>query len=395
MAGVYIHIPFCASRCIYCGFYSTVLLEYRRRYVDAVCHEMVLRQGYLPDESLIETIYLGGGTPSQLSGEELRLLFDNINKVYALSPTPEVTMECNPDDITPDYAATLGRLPINRVSMGAQTFDDARLAFLHRRHTAADVSRAVNLLRKAGIGNISIDLMFGFPGETLDDWQRDIEAALSLCVEHISAYSLMYEEGTVLYDALKRGKLQATSSDGSISPSKPIDEELSLKMYETLIDSLARAGYEQYEISNFAWAKAGSMKGETISDYCSHHNSSYWQAIPYIGLGAAAHSYDGRSRQWNVSNLLHYMTAIEQRKVPFEREILDDDTRYNDLITTALRTREGIRLTALQPKYRDYLLKNARTSLRSGHLVIDGDSIHLTRSGLFVSNSVMSDLIWI
>ena len=375
MAGIYIHIPFCASRCVYCGFYSTVRLNERQAYVDAVCREMELRGPYVAvSPQPVETLYLGGGTPSQLSGNQLSQLFHHINKVYGtdLSTLKEVTIECNPDDITVEYAATLSQFPITRVSMGAQTFDDARLRFLRRRHHADDVRTAVSRLRHAGIGNISIDLMFGFPGETLAVWQRDIDAALGKGVEHISAYSLMVEEGTALQRMVDAGTCH------------PIDEEGAAAMYDTLIDRLTAAGYEHYEISNFA-----------RPSFRSRHNSNYWNATPYIGLGAAAHSYDGQSRQWNVSDIDRYIASIRSGVVPCEREVLNDDTRYNDLITTALRTREGIHLPSLEKKYRDYLLENARQSLRNGHLAIDGDNIHLTRSGLFISDSVMSDLIYI
>ena len=191
-AGLYIHVPFCASRCIYCGFYSTTQLPLRQAYADALCREMTL----LPYQPRLATIYLGGGTPSQLSHDQLAQLFDHIyNKVYEVSPDAEVTMECNPDDIRPGM---FSGLPVNRVSMGAQTFSDERLRFLHRRHSAKEVDQAVDCLRRDGIGNISIDLMFGFPDETLDDWRSDIQHALALQPEHISAYGLMYEEGTPL-----------------------------------------------------------------------------------------------------------------------------------------------------------------------------------------------------
>ena len=226
MAGIYIHIPFCKSRCIYCAFYSTTDPSLRQRYVDAVCREMVIR-GERREERLrvgeqssgmrgtIDTIYLGGGTPSQLTVDQLRQLFIYINKVYGqnqslfyllspLSSNTEVTIECNPDDITPEYAEALSQLPVNRVSMGAQTFDDQRLHFLHRRHTANQVQQAVSRLREAGISNISIDLMYGFPGETIEQWERDIDSALSLDVEHLSAYCLSIEEGTPLYKLHKR-----------------------------------------------------------------------------------------------------------------------------------------------------------------------------------------------
>lgn len=365
MNGLYIHIPFCATRCIYCDFYSTTHLPLQDRYVDALCREMELR----PDRSPIATIYIGGGTPSQLSAENLARLFHYIYKVYDVDPGAEITMECNPDDIGPDM---LAGLPVNRVSMGAQTFSDERLRFIRRRHTAAQVDHAIHLLRSQGIGNISIDLMFGFPGETLADWQQDIDHVLSLHPEHISAYGLIYEEGTPLYRLLEQGKV------------KEIDEQLSLDMYGTLIDRLTAEGYEHYEFSNFA------LPGRR-----SRHNASYWHNVPYIGLGASAHSYDLGTRRWNVADIRSYMESIEQGILPYEEETLDDDTRYNDLITTALRTREGILLAALPTDQREFLLRNAEPHIDRGLLLLNDGRLHLSRAGIMVSNSVMSDLMMV
>ena len=232
MTGIYIHIPFCASRCIYCAFYSTTSLDLRQRYVDAVCDEMSMRAAH----NNITTIYLGGGTPSQLSMTQLQQIFDALYKYNNVAADAEVTIEVNPDDISVELAAVLQQLPINRVSMGAQTFDNARLRFLRRRHTAQQVIEAVTRLRQADIQNISVDLMYGFPGETLEDWKRDIDAALELQVEHLSAYCLSIEEGTPLHQMNMKAS----------------DEEVERQMYYTLIDRLEAAGFEHYEISNFA-----------------------------------------------------------------------------------------------------------------------------------------------
>ncbi len=367
MAGIYIHIPFCKSRCIYCAFYSTTDLRWRQRYVDAVCREWQLRSHEMSTPAT--TVYFGGGTPSQLTPQQLRQL------LTALPPSaPEVTIEANPDDITPAYAAILSQLSINRVSMGAQTFDDQRLHFLHRRHTSGQVKEAVHHLRNAGIRNISIDLMYGFPGETLSDWERDIDATLALDVEHISAYCLTVEKGTPLFYQMRNEQLEMRNGS----------EELERAMYERLIDKLEAAGYEHYEISNFA--KPG---------FRSRHNSSYWQDVPYIGLGAAAHSYDGKCRSWNVSDIRQYMEATERGERLFESETLDDDTHYNDRITVALRTREGLDLTTLSPKHRRYCLKEAQRFIDDGELRIDGNHLSLTRKGLFISDYIMSSLIYI
>lgn len=375
MSSLYIHIPFCRTRCIYCGFYSTTCDSIQNDYVSALDKEMALRHDYLPSVH-INTVYLGGGTPSQLTPENLRRLFSYIYNRYDVADDAEITMECNPDDITPEYAELIGSLPINRVSMGAQTFSDERLRFIRRRHNAAEVRTAVELLRKNGIKNISIDLMFGFPGETADDWHSDITEALKLDVEHISAYSLMFEEGTPLYKMLEEGKVCDT------------DEELSVRMYDDLITTLTENGYVHYEISNFS--RPGMH---------SRHNSAYWEDIPYIGLGAAAHSYNRKTRQWNVADLKKYISSINSGEVPFESEEIDMFTAYNDAITTMLRMRDGIDLVRFKERFgtelHDYLLRNARNSISAGHLINENNHLHLTRQGIFISNDVMSDLIYV
>ena len=374
MAGLYIHIPFCASRCIYCSFYSTTRLDLRQQYVDAVCREMGMRMlpsAFATDPPTISTVYLGGGTPSQLTVAQLHQLFDTLY-IYKVEQNAEITIEMNPDDVTPQYAAALTGLGINRVSMGAQTFDDQRLRFLHRRHTAAQVSEAVCILRNAGVRNISIDLMYGFPGETIDDWQRDIDAVLALDVEHLSAYCLMVEEGTALYRMMNKG-----------GDFLMCDEETERTMYEQLTDRLTAVGYEHYEISNFA-----------RPDYRSRHNSSYWHDMPYIGLGAAAHSYDGVCRSWNVSDICSYINAVNHGELPSEGETLDDDTRYNDRIATALRTSDGLDLATLTDRHRQYCIQEAQPFIKDELLSLTDNRLVLTRRGIFVSDMVMSALVW-
>ena len=382
MAGLYIHIPFCASRCIYCGFYSTTQQSLHQQYVDMLCHEMDLRQTEITREqaennNTITTIYLGGGTPSMLSEIQIEQIFTHIYKVWGKHlDLRELTIECNPDDVTEAFAAHLVTLNINRISMGAQTFNDNRLKFLHRRHNRVEIMQAVEHLRHAGIKNISIDLMFGFPEETIEEWKTDLQEAIKLNVEHISAYSLMYEEGTPLFRMKQQQKV------------KEISEDTSRAMYETLIDTLTKAGYEHYEISNFA--RPG---------YRSLHNSSYWHEIPYIGLGASAHSYSHGMRKWNISNIKTYMDSISRNCLPHEIEILDQNTQYNDLVTTTLRTREGINLTDFSKKYGEarlnYLLHEAKPHLDLGNMELSKHHLSLTRKGLFTSDDIMSDLIYI
>ena len=374
MAGLYIHIPFCASRCIYCGFYSTTRLDLRQQYVDALIRELVEvgKSKMLKDDS-ISTVYLGGGTPSQLTIPQLHQLFDAIYIYNKVESGAEVTIEMNPDDVSVPYADTLRQLGINRVSMGAQTFDDERLRWLNRRHTVAQVGQAVTILRAAGIRNISIDLMYGFPDETIDDFVHDIDEAIKLDVEHISAYCLMIEEGTELYR--RYGDKRVREYDDS-------KEETERKMYELLIDKLTAAGYEHYEISNFA-----------RPSFRSRHNSSYWTGVPYIGLGAAAHSFDGHLRSWNVSDIRQYIAAVNRDERLNEEEVLSATDFYNERVMLGLRTCEGVDLSALSDDERNYCIQEAQPFLSDDILLLTDNRLVLTRKGLFVSDYVISSLM--
>ena len=392
MAGLYFHIPFCASRCIYCGFYSTITPHAEKAntmdlYVDALCKEAITEKNYLFGEysntaERIETIYFGGGTPSQLQACHIEKIFRCIADNYAdrmLNYSDmEISLECNPDDITPEFAENLRHLPINRISMGAQTFSDERLKFLRRRHKASDVRTAIERLRCVGIENISIDLMFGFPNETIEQWQLDIDKAIALNVEHISAYSLMYEEGTPLYQLLQKGKV------------KDMDEELYRTMYDTLIDRLALANYEQYEISNFA-----KLAHTAVSPFRSRHNSAYWANKPYLGIGASAHSYNLSTRRWNVDDLQKYIDGITNNRPIYEAEIIDANTHYDDMVTTALRTKSGIDLSTLPSPYKEHIAKASAPLVSQGLLAITDNHLHLTRNGIYVSDFVMSELMYV
>lgn len=373
--GVYIHIPFCQSRCIYCGFYSTTKSSLKDRYANAIIREMQLRQtelsalGSTDDPCTLDTIYIGGGTPSTLPHESIERIIATTNSLFNGEPR-ETTIEMNPDDVCQEYVMAVKAAGVNRISMGIQTFNNERLRFIRRRHTSEQAKRAVETIRKAGIGNISIDLMFGFPNETLDDWKADITEAIAMHPSHISAYSLMYEEGTPLFNKLQQGEISQ------------VDEETSLAMYSTLIDSLAENGYEHYEISNFA-----------LPGFRSLHNSSYWHDTPYLGFGASAHSYDNKTRSWNVADLDAYIQAIEHEERPYEAEDIDTDTHYNDLVTTALRTCDGLNLEDITPPYRKFALASAKESISNGLLALRNNHLILTKKGLFVSDMVMSDLI--
>ena len=375
MAGIYIHIPFCKQRCSYCAFYSTTLYNIRERYVNALCKEIAMRKEYAGG-TLIETIYLGGGTPSTLSMEQLKRICDTVYAAYQVSPAPEVTIECNPDDLTPDFLAQLKVLPFNRISMGVQSFNDTQLKRLGRRHDAAKARQAVANARSAGYSNISIDLIFALPGSTIDEWEHDLESAIALRPDHLSAYNLTYEEGTPMHRALERGDFTELSEEDNIT------------QFQMLISRLKEAGYSHYEISNFA------LPGRE-----SRHNSSYWNDTPYIGCGAAAHSYNGTSRQWNIADIQEYIKGIENGNPVFEIEELTEEERYNDTILTRLRTAEGIPLEWMKKKFgkrlNDYMQSAAEKEIALGNLKENNRQLSLTEKGIFISDAVIRELIYV
>ena len=375
MAGIYIHTPFCKRRCIYCDFFSTTQSEKKPAYVHALCQELDMRKNYLEGED-IETIYLGGGTPSQLSQKELEEIFSTLYNIYKVKDNAEITLEANPDDLTPEYVHMLRTLPINRISMGIQTFQEETLKLLHRRHTARQAIEAFQRCREADFQNISIDLMYGLPGETLDTWKENLQQAIALRPEHISAYHLIYEEGTALWKLREQHQIEEA------------DEDLSVTLFRTLIEELTHAGYEHYEISNFC-----------LSELHSRHNSSYWTGKKYLGCGPSAHSFNGTSRQWNVPSLDKYIHAIQQGKLDYEIEELDIYTRYNDFVITTIRTHWGMSLSQLRSIYGEelyqYCLRMAKPHLAQGVLEMKGDTLKLTKEGIFISDGIMSDLLWV
>ncbi|MBP3516840.1 MAG: radical SAM family heme chaperone HemW [Parabacteroides sp.] len=375
MAGLYIHIPFCTKRCLYCDFFSNTDMKFKEPYVKAVIREMELRQEYIQGEPL-ETIYFGGGTPSQLQRPDFERIFEAADRLFGIRSCKEITLEANPDDMTPEYMASLRDLPFNRISMGVQSFQEKDLRFLNRRHDREQALRAVGLCKENGIPNISIDLIYGLPGQTLEEWQENLDEAIRLDIPHISAYHLIYEEGTALYRLLEAGKVT------------PVDEELSVTLFSTLIHKLSEAGYLHYEISNFA--RPG---------YLSRHNSSYWTGKRYIGIGPSAHSYNGESRQWNISSLPRYLQGIETGTPDTEREELDIHTKYNDFIITGLRTMWGIRIADIREQFGEekqaYLERQAATYLRQGLLIRQDGTLALSEKGIFISDGIMSDLLWV
>ena len=367
MAALYFHIPFCKTRCVYCDFFSSTDQGKKEEYISALCRELEERKNYLQGET-IETIYFGGGTPSLLSAKDFERIFETCSTVgIPLHPVSEITLEANPDDLNEEYLDSLKHLPFNRISIGIQSFNDKELVFLNRRHNAQSAIRAVELCQKKGLQNISIDLIYGLPNQTLANWEATIRQAIALNIPHISAYHLIYEEATPLHRFIQEKQIQA------------INEETSVRMFEILIDKLASAGFEHYEISNFA------KKG-----FHSRHNSSYWNGTPYLGIGASAHSFDGKSRQWNVSGL-NYLVQTP------EIEILSPKDQFNDFILTRLRTMQGIDLEELSrifgEKQKNDCLRKAQKHLNNKCLEIDKHFLRLSCKGIFVSDGIMCDLM--
>lgn len=367
--GIYIHVPFCRTRCIYCDFYSTTNSEeWRSLYVDALIRELTCRHSEA-SFSRVHSIYIGGGTPSLLEPQHLLHIFHSLESFFSFTDEAEITLEANPDDVTGDWLLALRDTPVNRISIGVQSLDDDLLRTIRRRHTARQALDAVDAFRDNGYQNISVDLIYGLPGQTLTSWQQDVRRVLDLQIPHLSAYALQVEEGTRLKKMIERDELSEA------------DEELSLEMYERLLDETAGAGMAHYEISNFC-----------IPGFHSRHNLGYWHQLPYLGLGPGAHSYDGKAcRRWNLPGLRAYVESVGD--VPHDGEELDENELYDELIMTRLRTQEGLPLNLLNASQREYCLKMAGVHLQNGRLTQKNDHLCLTRRGIFVSDDIMSDLM--
>lgn len=367
MAGIYVHIPFCLQRCSYCDFYSTTSLDLRRDYSNALVLEISQRNNFFDNKTVIETLYFGGGTPSVMDIGQLHMICETLHNNFNLSQLQEFTFECNPDDINIDLAISLRRLGVNRISMGVQSFDDNELKMLNRRHASAKIPKAVDICRTAGFENISIDLMYALPGQSLKKWEENIDKAIRLDVEHISAYCLSFEENTPIY------KLK----------DKAPEDEIAEKMYFSLCGKLKDNNYEHYEISNFA------RKG-----YRSIHNSSYWNGKTYIGLGAAAHSYDIKSRRWNIPDLKLYIESSINGNILFESEILDDKDKYNELLLTALRTKEGLDLKRIDKKFSEHFKSNCKKFISDGTVIEKNGHFSLNENKYFLSDDIIRTLMY-
>ena len=362
MAGIYIHIPFCKSRCRYCDFFSTTQLEKREAYVQAVIQEWQSHQPKWSQQE-IRTIYLGGGTPSLLPIESLRLLLHSILSSINPASVQEITLEANPGDITPQNLQAWRAMGINRLSMGVQSFNDHLLQLVGRRHSAEQAIQAVQTAQAEGITNISIDLMYALPGQTMADWQADIDQALALQVPHISSYGLIYEEGTPLTQWLEQGKITA------------IDEDNEMQMYDYLVEQLTQHGYEHYEVSNFALPRQHSK-----------HNSSYWNDTPYLGLGAGAHSYDGTMRWWNIDDLDQYIAQAMSHQLTPEHETITPQEQHTEQVMLGLRTSKGVPCAAVN-------MDKVQAYLSEGYLKQQGDHIIATTQGYHILNRIIEDLL--
>lgn len=365
---IYIHIPFCKSRCLYCDFFSSTSFELKNDFIKALLSEMNHRADEIRS-ARANTVYIGGGTPSQLDISQIACIFKELTNIVPLEGGAEVTIECNPDDITIDFIRGLKSTPVNRISLGLQTLNDKLLTLLRRRHSSTQALMAVDMLRQSGYNNISLDLMYGLPGQTLEMWKDDVQRVLSLAIPHLSAYSLQWEEGTPLFSMLESGEVIEAP------------EDLSVAMYDYLLTATKTAGMEHYEISNFS-----------IPGMRARHNSGYWRNEAYVGLGPGAHSYDGdKTRSNNLPDLKAYILSggTPQREI----EVLTDDELYEESVLKGLRTSNGLDLDNLLPRYYEYALKMAKPHIESGNLVRRGNTLILTEKGFFVSNDIMSDMM--
>ena len=373
MSGIYIHIPFCKQACHYCDFHFSTSLQNKGLLVNSILSEIDLRLNYLPNKK-IESIYFGGGTPSLLSEKETFLILEKIYKLYNVSKDVEITLECNPDDLTDEKLKELKRLEVNRLSIGLQSFDEEELIWMNRAHTAKESESSVKRAQDRGFENITIDLIYGSKFSNLPNWKKTLNKAIALDVKHISSYNLTIEEKTKLGHDFKLKKEVA------------IDDEKSSELFLEMINRLEKNNFIHYEISNFG--KEG---------FFSLHNSNYWKGEHYLGLGPSAHSFDGQSRQWNVSNNNIYLKRIsEKNESYFEKEILTEKERFNEYVLTSLRTIWGIDLNYLSANFNTEFVKHyliqIEKYIKQETVVINNTTYTLTEKGKLFADKIASEL---
>lgn len=369
------HIPFCRKKCSYCNFFSVGGAVDIRSFVDSLHHEMMLRKDYLSVD-LVETIYFGGGTPSLLSSKEIGFLINEIRMLFNFSPFAEITIETNPDDISPKTIDDWAKAGINRISVGIQSLCNKDLLYLGRSHNAASALKAIELLQAGPVKEISADLIYGIPGQDDDQWIINLKTLAEHGVQHISAYALTVEDKTPLKLNIQRGL--------GLMP----DEDQTVKQYIILLDVLESFGYEHYEISNFC-----------LPGHHSRHNSSYWSGEKYLGLGPSAHSFNGTSRQWNLSSISGYLDATDAGLPFFEIEVLTDQQRFNEYIMTGIRTSAGIDLIKINEVFGQKKADSVRVSVKGfvkkNWIEIQGDILILTKNGKLFADLIASELFWV
>lgn len=372
MAGIYFHIPFCKSSCVYCDFYHTIDLRRMHELGNCLLRELESRIKYLGQEE-VESIYFGGGTPSLMDPDFFKQCIDNIKNWFKVDSHLEITLEANPDDISRDFVQAIRGAGINRVSLGVQSFHDFVLKFMERRHTADKAMEAINIIRQEGITNISVDLIYGSPGYTVDHLIKDLQIVERFNIPHFSAYLLTPEKGTILYQKIID---EETKLPG---------EEEQFEQYMVLCEFSMSKGYRHYEISNFC-----------RKDYIARHNKGYWEGKTYCGIGPSAHSYNGISRRWNVSSLYHYILAVKKGERCYDEEQLSDKDKYNEYLLTALRTDEGVHAEEIREKFGEklesYFIKGISKYAEKGHIEVERGRYRLTDTGMFISDSIISSL---
>jgi oxygen-independent coproporphyrinogen-3 oxidase len=372
MSGIYIHIPFCKQKCHYCNFFSVATARWKDEFIQALLKEIEFRRGYLEGEP-VSTIYLGGGTPSLLPPDDLKRIFDHIYRHFPVYQDAEITLEANPDDVTEIIAREWKKTPVNRLSIGVQSFFDDDLQYLCRVHNAGQSRHAIDNARNAGFDNLTIDLIYGIPTLTDENWAKNLEYFFSLNIPHLSAYSLTVEEKTPLDLLIKKGKYA------------PPDEQQSIRHFKILLEQARANGFIHYEISNFA--KPG---------FYSRHNSLYWLGGHYLGLGPSAHSYNGHSRQWNVSNITKYIQLDDFQTTVQEKEVLTPDQQYNEYVMTSLRTMWGCDtvhiLNVFGKDYESHFILNAKQYMDKGHIYKEGTKYFLTDEGKLFADGIAADL---
>jgi len=375
LAGIYIHIPFCRKACTYCNFHFSTSLQQKKNFLDALHHEIKLRRDFLKEGQSIETIYFGGGTPSLLESDEIKSIMEALHENYLISSDTESTLEANPDDISTSGVKAWMQAGINRLSLGVQSFDDAELGWMNRAHTASQSLQSIDEIQEAGMQNFSVDLIFGSPLQSQDSLEKNTQLITSKKIKHISCYALTVEPRTVLFQQLKKGQTADTN------PEQQANDFLFLMNY------LLEAGYEHYEISNYA-----------LPGYRSKHNSSYWQGLPYLGLGPSAHGYDGiNKRRWNIANNSIYIHELLNNRLPFEEETLEPVQQLNEYIMTALRTAEGISLERVSNKFGDTkaeALKNKVAGLNPESISVNEGKIILSNAGKLFADGLASSLFF-